>query len=85
MANFREWQYMQSMGGSTYLFKLKNSTIVDATQTGAITRFINHSCRPNCQTRDLNDAGDEDGRSNCHVGIFALRDIAIGEELFYNY
>ncbi|PFH31702.1 hypothetical protein BESB_026760 [Besnoitia besnoiti] len=84
MANFREWQYMQSMGGSTYLFKLKNSTIADATQSGAVTRFINHSCHPNCQTRDLDGGSDDDGR-NCHVGIFALRDIAIGEELFYNY
>ncbi|KEP61241.1 UNVERIFIED_CONTAM: histone lysine methyltransferase, putative [Hammondia hammondi] len=84
MANFREWQYMQSMGGSTYLFKLKNSAIVDATQSGAVTRFINHSCRPNCQTRDLSGGSDDDNRY-CHVGIFALRDIAIGEELFYNY
>nr|CAJ20276.1 SET-domain protein, putative [Toxoplasma gondii RH] len=84
MANFREWQYMQSMGGSTYLFKLKNSAIVDATQSGAVTRFINHSCRPNCQTRDLSGGSDDDSR-HCHVGIFALRDIAIGEELFYNY
>lgn len=49
----REAQYVQSMGGSTYFFKLRDGSIVDATACGAATRFINHSCAPNCCTVDI--------------------------------
>ncbi|KAL8433296.1 hypothetical protein ACSSS7_003980 [Eimeria intestinalis] len=82
-ANFLEEQYVQSMGGSTYFFKLKDGSIVDATSCGAATRFINHSCAPNCCTVDILDEDDEAGGS--HVGLLALRDIEAGEELSYNY
>ncbi|OEH76746.1 set domain-containing protein [Cyclospora cayetanensis] len=82
-ANFLEAQYVQSMGGSTYFFKLRDGSIVDATTCGSVTRFINHSCAPNCCTVDILDEDEEDGGS--HVGLIALRDIAIGEELSYNY
>lgn len=37
--------------------------------------FINHSCDPNCETRDI------DGR----IFVVAIRDIAAGEELTYEY
>ncbi len=37
--------------------------------------FINHSCDPNCETQD------EDGR----IFVVAIRDIAAGEELTYEY
>jgi hypothetical protein len=37
--------------------------------------FINHSCDPNCETEEI------DGK----VWIIALRDIAPGEELTYDY
>ncbi|KAL8444499.1 hypothetical protein Emed_006196 [Eimeria media] len=82
-ANFLEEQYVQSMGGSTYFFKLRDGSIVDATTCGAATRFINHSCAPNCCTVDILDEDDEAGGS--HVGLLALRDIEAGEELSYNY
>ncbi|KAL8450189.1 hypothetical protein Emag_003343 [Eimeria magna] len=82
-ANFLEEQYVQSMGGSTYFFKLRDGSIVDATSCGAATRFINHSCAPNCCTVDILDEDDEAGGS--HVGLLALRDIEGGEELTYNY
>ncbi|KAL8269558.1 hypothetical protein Esti_006524 [Eimeria stiedai] len=82
-ANFLEEQYVQSMGGSTYFFKLRDGSIVDATSCGAATRFINHSCVPNCCTVDILDEDDEAGGS--HVGLLALRDIDAGEELSYNY
>eukprot|EP00070_Physeter_catodon_P037192 XP_028344086.1 histone-lysine N-methyltransferase ATXR7-like [Physeter catodon] len=61
LANFREWQYMQSLGGKTYFFKLKNSCIVDATHSGGVTRFINHSCRPNCRTQDVSNVSVQCG------------------------
>jgi len=58
----------------TYLFGLANGKqVIDGYGTAA---FINHSCEPNCETTE-----DEDGR----VWVFALRDIAAGEELTYDY
>ncbi len=58
----------------TYLFGLSDGQrVIDGFGTAA---FINHSCEPNCETTE-----DEDGR----VWIFALRDIAAGEELTYDY
>ncbi|HEX6504467.1 MAG TPA: SET domain-containing protein-lysine N-methyltransferase [Terriglobales bacterium] len=58
----------------TYLFGLEDGKqVIDGY---GIAAFINHSCDPNCQTTE-----DEHGR----VWIFALRDIAAGEELTYDY
>ena len=35
----------EGMGiGSCYLFRLGQDAIVDATRTGTLSRFINHSC-----------------------------------------
>ncbi len=59
----------------TFLFTVSSRTVIDATHGGNESRFINHSCEPNCETEI------ERGR----VFIFALRDIAVGEELAYDY
>jgi uncharacterized protein len=58
---------------TTYLFGLGNGdTVIDGHGTAM---FINHSCAPNCETEEI------DGR----VWIVALRKIAVGEELTYDY
>lgn len=59
----------------TFLFTLSQRTVVDAAVGGNESRFINHSCAPNCETVI------EDG----HIWIEALRDIRKGEELLYDY
>ena len=46
---------------------------------GGLARFINHSCDPNCFTRIISAEGAK------HIVIVAKRDIASGEELFYDY
>lgn len=57
----------------TYLFGIgSRSTVIDG--HGA-AMFLNHSCDPNCET-------DE---SRGRVWIQAIRDIAPGEELTYDY
>ncbi len=57
----------------TFLFGLSDGkTVIDGQ---GIAAFINHSCHPNCETDEI------DGR----VWIVALRDIAAGEELSYDY
>ncbi len=59
----------------TFLFTVSNRTVIDATVAGNDSRYINHSCDPNCESEIVR------GR----VYIVALRDIAAGEELHYDY
>lgn len=59
----------------TFLFSVNSRTVIDAAVDGNDSRFINHSCDPNCE------AIDEKGR----IYIEAIRDIRKGEELFYDY
>jgi SET domain-containing protein len=59
----------------TFLFVLNQRTVVDATFGGNESRFINHSCDPNCET--FIPRG--------HIWIESLRNIRAGEELTYDY
>lgn len=69
--------------GHTFLFTLNDKYIVDANVDGNSARWINHSCRPNCEA-NIEEADDGDPRHD-RVMIEALRDIKPGEELTYNY
>lgn len=60
----------------TFYFSLADGRVIDGGSKGNEARFINHSCEPNCEPLE-----HEDGR----VFIYALRDIARGEELSYYY
>lgn len=69
--------------GHTFLFTLNDKYIVDANQDGNSARWINHSCRPNCEAMihvDIN--GDE---RKDRVWIETLKPIKAGQELTYNY
>jgi len=57
----------------TYLFGLRDGRMVIDGHSMAM--FINHSCRPNCESEE------RDGR----VVIRAIRNIAAGEEITYDY
>jgi SET domain-containing protein len=59
----------------TFYFHLEDGRVIDAAHHGNSSRWINHSCDPNCESDEQN------GR----VFIRALRDIAPGEELTYHY
>ena len=59
----------------TFLFSLDNGDVIDAGQGGNASRWINHSCDPNCETTE------EENR----IFVDALRSIRAGEELFYDY
>ena len=62
----------------TFYFHIDDKHVIDGKQGGNSSRWINHSCKPNCQA----EVSDEDsGR----VFIKALRNIKAGEELFYDY
>jgi len=57
--------------------------MIDATRSGNVSRFINHSCSPNLSTR-LVLVENKDCQL-AHIGLFANQDIAVGEELAYDY
>ena len=59
----------------TFYFHVDEKRVIDAAHGGNSSRWINHSCKPNCE------ADEEDGR----VFIKALRNIKPGEELSYDY
>ncbi len=60
----------------TVLFGLSNGKdVINAAVGGNESRWINHSCMPNCE------AIEEDDR----ILIYARRNLRRGEELFYDY
>ena len=60
----------------TFYFSLDNGDVIDAGNGGNDSRWINHSCDPNCETTETDDD---------RIFIYALRSIQPGEELFYDY
>ena len=60
---------------SKYLFEANTRKTIDGSTRENIARYINHSCRPNCEPEI------ERGR----IFIDTLKDIKIGEELSYDY
>lgn len=61
----------------TFFFSLSSGMVIDGGVNGNDSRWINHACAPNCETQE--------GRHGKRVYIVALRDIAVGEELNYDY
>ncbi|KAK1491058.1 SET domain-containing protein [Colletotrichum abscissum] len=70
ISEIREKRYLKSGMGSSYLFRIDDNTVIDATKKGGIARFINHSCMPNCTAKIIKVDGTK------RIVIYALRDIA---------
>jgi [histone H3]-lysine4 N-trimethyltransferase SETD1 len=70
VADLRENRYLKSGIGSSYLFRIDENTVIDATKKGGIARFINHSCMPNCTAKIITVEKSK------RIVIYALRDIA---------
>ncbi|HEV7576794.1 MAG TPA: SET domain-containing protein-lysine N-methyltransferase, partial [Caldimonas sp.] len=60
----------------TFFFHIDDKHVIDGGDGGNAAKWINHACGPNCEADE-----DDDRR----VFIKALRDIAPGEELNYDY
>ncbi len=73
VADMREKRYLKSGIGSSYLFRIDENTVIDATKRGGIARFINHSCTPNCTAKIIKVEGSK------RIVIYALRDIGQSE------
>jgi SET domain-containing protein len=59
----------------TFVLQLDEELVIDANVGGNDARFINHSCAPNLEPIAI----------GTHMWLVALRDIAPGEELGYDY
>jgi histone-lysine N-methyltransferase SETD1 len=70
ISELRERRYLKSGIGSSYLFRIDDNFVIDATKKGGIARFINHSCMPNCTAKIIKVEGTK------RIVIYALRDIA---------
>ncbi|XP_078621772.1 uncharacterized protein LOC144888019 isoform X2 [Branchiostoma floridae x Branchiostoma japonicum] len=82
--NFSEFkqrtkEYNRQKQHHFYFMALKNDEIIDATKKGNVSRFINHSCDPNCETQKWTVNGV------LRVGFFTRRPISDGEELTFDY
>uniref|UniRef100_A0A4W3IDB4 Histone-lysine N-methyltransferase NSD3 n=1 Tax=Callorhinchus milii TaxID=7868 RepID=A0A4W3IDB4_CALMI len=62
-----------------YMLTLTKDRVIDAGPKGNYSRFMNHSCNPNCETQKWTVSGDT------RVGLFALCDVRAGSELTFNY
>ena len=79
VAELREKRYLRSGIGSSYLFRVDENTVIDASKKGGIARFINHCCEPSCTAKIIKVGGKK------RIVIYALRDIKRNEELTYDY
>jgi uncharacterized protein len=61
--------------GTTYLFILDDEYCIDGEIYGNESKYINHSCEPNCDVEIEND----------RIFIIAAKDISIDEELTLDY
>lgn len=79
VADEREKQYERQGNFSTYLFRVDDDLVVDATHKGNIARLMNHCCTPNCNAKILTLNGEK------RIVLFAKSPIRPGEELTYDY
>ncbi|KXZ54200.1 hypothetical protein GPECTOR_5g294 [Gonium pectorale] len=76
----RRKDYYMSVGQRHYYFmNIGNGEVIDACRKGNISRFINHSCEPNCETQKWLVRGE------LAIGLFAVRDIPKDTELTFDY
>ena len=71
----RRYETKDAMDAHTFLFIVDSRTVIDAGVDGNEARFLNHSCKPNC----------ESVIENRRVYIEATRTIQPGEEMTYDY
>lgn len=79
LADEREMAYEISGQYSTYLFRVDDDLVVDATRKGNFARLVNHCCTPNCGARIFTVNGRK------HIVLFAREWIQPGDEVTYDY
>ncbi|XP_053182722.1 histone-lysine N-methyltransferase SETD2 isoform X2 [Scomber japonicus] len=72
-------EYARNKNIHYYFMSLKNNEIIDATLKGNCSRFMNHSCEPNCETQKWTVNGQ------LRVGFFTTKTVTAGTELTFDY
>uniref|UniRef100_A0A182K1U8 Histone-lysine N-methyltransferase n=1 Tax=Anopheles christyi TaxID=43041 RepID=A0A182K1U8_9DIPT len=67
----------------SYLFDLGNGNCIDASVHGNVSRFFNHSCKPNVSPVSV--YYDHKDQRHPSVALFACRDIGVQEEICFDY
>lgn len=76
------------MADETYLFDVPNKNgepkyVIDATDHGNESRFINHSCSPNLDVKTI--VGFHDDPALAQIVFFSNTEIKAGDELTISY
>ena len=74
-----EWARDHPNDPNFYVMSLRDKWYIDAREQGNMSRFINHSCAPNCRLTQVNVNGFT------RNGVYALVDIPAGTFLSYDY
>ncbi|KAK8545156.1 hypothetical protein V6N12_026001 [Hibiscus sabdariffa] len=75
----RLWDMKYKGVNNFYMCEIRKDFTIDATFKGNTSRFLNHSCDPNCVLEKWQVEGET------RVGVFASRSIEVGEPLTYDY
>ncbi|PON99308.1 Histone-lysine N-methyltransferase, SET [Trema orientale] len=75
----RLWSMKDKGVHNFYMCEIRKDFTIDATYKGNLSRFLNHSCDPNCVLEKWHVEGET------RVGVFAARSIKVGEPLTYDY
>lgn len=72
-AQVRDVMYAKS--GVSYLFNVNEKIVIDGGVDGNISRFINHSCDPNCEIKIIDE----------RVYVYSKKFILKGQEITFDY
>ena len=75
----KQWSKEHPYDPNFYVMALSGGYYVDARVYANQSRFINHSCAPNCKVMSVNVKG------RIRNGIYSIREIKAGEFLCYDY
>eukprot|EP00871_Galdieria_phlegrea_P001464 jgi/Galph1/2318/GphlegSOOS_G1010.1 len=75
----REKKYIRQGMGDSYMFRLDEEQVIDATRKGSVARFVNHSCEPNAIAKIITIDNEK------KIVFYSKRFIKAGEEITYDY
>lgn len=75
----RKEEYKRIGAKHFFFMNLSKDEVIDSARKGGITRFINHSCEPNCELQKWSVNGE------WRLGFFATDDIDGMDELGFDY
>lgn len=79
LSRLNNWAKEHPYNQDYYIMKMMGDWYIDARYMGNLSRFMNHSCEPNCHLVPFNVGG------YMRIAIIALKDIQVGEYLTYSY